>query len=264
MQLICLGKRLKMKEDIKVLLVDDHELIRQGLQGMLEPQEGIEVVGDYSSAEEALPQIRRLSPDIVLMDTHMPGVNGIEATRLLKGKELHCDVDVIMLAESAHYQAEALEAGAAAFLLKDVKSEELTQTIRQVYRNKHSLEEGPSLINEVELVIPPTADAARLLRFVCQLEETHKDSHSGIRQIVGSWDRGTVITIQLFNNPLVNFLDRLGNMPEVEKVEEEPLARGAFSSSLKKFGVLPRSSISPSKRISVTLKETGMARQGDS
>ena len=93
-----------MKEDIKVLLVDDHELIRQGLQSMLEPEEGIEVVGDYSSAEEALPEIRRLSPDVVLMDTHMPGINGIEATRLLKGKELHCDVDVIMLAGSVSYR----------------------------------------------------------------------------------------------------------------------------------------------------------------
>ena len=241
-----------MKEDIKVLLVDDPELIRQGLQGMLEPEEGIEVVGDYSSAEEALSEIRRLSPDIVLMDTHMPGINGIEATRLLKGKKLHCDVDVIMLAESVHYQAEALEAGAAAFLLKDVKSEELTQAIRQVYRNKHSLEEGRSLINEVELVIPPTGDAARLLRFVCQLEETHKDSHSGIRQMVGSWDQGIVITIQLFNNPLVNFLDRLRNMPDVEKVEDEPTTSTVFSSYSQKFRGLPRSKTSP--RVQITLK----------
>lgn len=241
-----------MKEDIKVLLVDDHELIRQGLQGMLEPEEGIEVVGDYSSAEEALSEIRRLSPDIVLMDTHMPGINGIEATRLLKGKKLHCDVDVIMLAESVHYQAEALEAGAAAFLLKDIKSEELTQAIRQVYRNKHSLEEGRSLINEVELVIPPTGDAARLLRFVCQLDETYKDSHSDIRQMVGSWDRGIVITIQLFNNPLVNFLDRLRNMPDVEKVEDEPTTSTVFSSYSQKFRGLPRSKTSP--RVQITLK----------
>lgn len=241
-----------MKEDIKVLLVDDHELIRQGLQGMLEPEEGIEVVGDYSSAEEALSEIRRLSPDIVLMDTHMPGINGIEATRLLKGKELHCDVDVIMLAESANHQAEALEAGAAAFLLKDVKSEELTQAIRTVYRNKHSLEEGRSLINEVELVIPPTADAARLLRFVCQLEETYKDSHSGIRQMVGSWNQGIVITIQLFNNPLVNFLNRLRNIPDVEKVEDEPMTSTVFSSYSQKFRVLPRSKTSP--RVQITLK----------
>ncbi len=247
-----------MKEDIKVLLV------RQGLQSMLEPEEGIEVVGDYSSAEEALPEIRRLSPDVVLIDTHIPEINGIEATRLLKGKKLHCDVDVIMLAESVNYCDEALKAGAAAFLLKDIKGPELAQVIREVYRNKHSLGEGRSFINEVELVISPTADAAQLFRFVGQLEETYKDSHSGIRQMVGSWDKGTVITIQLFDNPLVNFLDRLGNMPEVEKVDEEPLARGAFSSPLKKFWVLPGSSISPSKRISVTLKETGMARQSDS
>ena len=241
-----------MKEDIKVLLVDDHELIRAGLQSMLAPEEGIEVVGDCSSAEEALSEVRRLSPDVVLMDPHLPGMHGIEATRRLKGTELHCDVDVIMLAESVNYQAEALEAGAAAFLLKDVKSEELTQAIRQVYRNKYSLEEGRSLINEVELVIPPTVDAARLLRFVCQLEETYKDSHSGIRQMVGSWDRGAGITIQLFNNPLANFLDKLRNMPDVEKVEEGSTASSAFLSYPQKFGVLPRSKTSP--RVQITLK----------
>jgi len=242
-----------MKEDIKVLLVDGYELIRQGLQGMLEPEEGIEVVGDCSSAEEALSQVRRLSPDVVLMGTHMPGINGIESTRHLKGKELHCDVDVIMLAESGNYQAEALEAGAAAFLLKNIRSEELAQAIRQVYRNKHSPEEGRSLINEVELVIPPTGDAAQLLRFVYQLEETYKDSHSGIRHMVGSWYRGAGITIQLFNNPLANFLDELRNMPDVEKVEEEPTASSTFSSYSQKLRLLRRAKTSP--RVQITLKQ---------
>jgi len=165
------GEGNKIKEDIKVLLVDDYELVRQGLRGMLEPEEGMEVVGDCSSAEGALSEVRRLSPDVVLMDARMPGMDGIEATRCLKRKELHCDVGVIMLAEGVNYQAEALEAGADAFLLKDdVKSEELIQAIRQVYRNKHSLEEGHSFINEVELVTFPTINAAQLLGFVCQLE----------------------------------------------------------------------------------------------
>ena len=245
-----------MKEDIKVPLVDGYELIRQGLQGMLEPEEGIEVVGDCSSAEEALSQVRRLSPDVVLMGTHMPGINWIEATRHLKGKELHCDVDVIMLAESGNYQAEALEAGAAAFLLKDIEGAELAQAIRQVYRNKHLLEDRDSFINEVELVTSPTVDAARLLRFVCQLDEMLKDSYSSIRQMVGSWDRGAGITVQLSNNPLANFLDKLRNMADVGKVDEEPTANSAFPSYLKRSGFLRGLRPSHGKRIQITLKET--------
>ncbi len=243
-----------MKKDIKVLLVDDHELIRRGLQSMLEPEEGIEVVGNCSSAEEALSEVRSLSPDVVLMGTHMPGINGIEATRHLKGKELHCDVDVIMLAESGNYQAEALEAGAAAFLLKDIKGAELAQAIRQVYRNKHLLEDRDSFTNEVELVTSPTVDAARSLRFVYQLEEMLKDSYSSILQMFGSWDRGTVITVQLFNNPLADFLDKLRNMPDVEKVDEEPTANSAFSSYLKSSGFLRGLRPRDGKRIQITLK----------
>ena len=75
---------------------------------------------------------------------------------------------------------------------------------------------------------------------------------------VASWNQDTVITILLKPNRLPNLLDKLGNMPEVEKVEEEPLAKDAFSSFPKQLRALPSSRISPSKRVHVTLKETSM------
>jgi len=233
---------------------------------MLEPEEDMEVVGDCANAEEAFSKMTRLYPDIVLMDAQMPGMNGIKATRSLKRDGLDYDSDVIILAESADYRAEALEAGAASYLIKDVTRAELTQAIREVYWSKQLPDDRKDLVEEaVELVVPPPANAAQLLRFMCQLEEKfhdNYDNYASIMRTVSSWNRGTVITILLEPNRLPNLLDKLGNMPEVEKVEEEPLARGASSSFPKKFGTLPWSSISPSKRIRVTLKETVMARHG--
>jgi len=229
---------------------------------MLESEEDMEVVGDYASAEETLLEMVRLHPDIVLMDTRMPRTNVIEAIRNLKRSGLHSSSDVIILAESKDYRDEALEAGAASYLLKDITCVELTQAIRQVYRNRHSLKECSGLVEEaVELVIPPPADAAWLLRFMCHLEELLHDDLASIICTVGSWDRGTVITIVPHSATLSSLLITLANMPEVEKVEEEPLERGTFSSFTKKFRLLPSLGINPSKRIRVTLKETGMARQ---
>jgi len=251
-----------MKKAIRILLVDDHELVRHGLRHMLELEEDIEVVGDYSGVEEAFPEMARLSPDIILMDAEMPGVNGIDATRSLKRNGLNYDGDVIVLAESVDYRAEAVEAGAASYLLKDITRAELTQAVREVYWSKQSPEGREGFVNEtVELVIPPPANATWLLRFMCQLEERLHGNHASIMHTVGSWHLGTIITISLKPTALSGLLYQLGNMPEVQKVEEKGLARDVFSSFSKKFGILSRLSSRPSKRISITLKETSTARQ---
>lgn len=258
-----LSKENRMNKAIRIVLVDEHELVRQGLRGMLELEEDMKIVGDYASAEEALTEMARFRNDIVLMGTQMPGMNMIEATRNLKRSGLNYGGDVIILAESMAYQAEALEVGAASYLLKDVTRAELTQAIRGVYQDRHPLKEYDSFVDEVvELVIPSSANAAWLLRFMCQVEEILHDDFTSFASIictVGSWDRGTVITIRMRPNTSSSLLIKLANLPEVEKVEEELLARSAFSSSPKKFGLLSKPSISPSKRICVTLQETAMA-----
>jgi len=108
----------------------------------------------------------------------------------------------------------------------------------------------------IELAVPPSTNATQLFRFMCQLDERlHSDYNStSIMHTVGSWDRGTVITISLSHGSLANVLDKIRGMSEVEKVEEEELARDAFSRSPMKFGSLPSLSISSSKRICLTLK----------
>lgn len=119
---------------VRVLLVDDHEIVRRGLRRMLELEEGVEVVGDCASAEEAFSRCEAFSPDVVLMDIKMPGTNGIQAIRLLKEKQPACRI--IMLTLYGEYLTEAIEAGAEGYLLKDVKRDELVRAIRAVRQDR--------------------------------------------------------------------------------------------------------------------------------
>ncbi len=257
----------KKNKAIRVMVIDDHEPVRYGLRRMLEEEEDMKVTGVYANAEEAFSQLEMLSPDIVLMDTHMPGMNGIEATRHLKGHELHYDGDVIMLAESMDYRDEALQAGAANYLLKGITREALAQAIREVYHSERSPAEHNSFLEKaVQLIVPPSTNATQLLRFICQLEErlnedTNSPKCATIANTIGSREYGTVITIMVRSTVLANLLERLENMPEVEEVKEESTANSAFFSLPKKSRVLSRTSFSPSKRIRITLREPDMARQ---
>ena len=125
-------------EAIRVLLVDDHQVVRQGLRKMLDGEKGIEVVGDAGSVEEVLTEVELLSPDIVLMDIRMPGMDGIAATRRLKEKQPECSIIVLTLYDE--YLARAIEAGAVGYLLKHIKREELSQAIRAVYQGQSPLD----------------------------------------------------------------------------------------------------------------------------
>jgi len=119
---------------IRVLMVDDHQVVREGLRRMLELERDMEVVGEAAGFEEALAQIELLSPDVVLMDIKMPGKDGIETTRLVKERQPTCKVIMLTLYED--YLVQAIEAGAEGYLLKDVKREELAQAIRAVQRGR--------------------------------------------------------------------------------------------------------------------------------
>ena len=117
-----------MKKDIQVLVVDDHQCVCEELQRLLQSEKEIEVVGQVCKSEEALSQIEMLSPDVVLMDIKMPGIDGIELTRQVKQKYHSCNV--IMLTMYDEYRTEAINAGAIGYLLKDVKRDELVGAIR--------------------------------------------------------------------------------------------------------------------------------------
>jgi len=264
-------------EGIRILLVDTHELVHRGVRSMLEQEEDMEIVGDYFSTEEALAQMGALSPNVILMDAEMPGIGGVEVIQLLRQKRMSCNV--IMLTPYENCLAEALEAGAAGYLLEDIKSQELAQAIRRVYQGEVVIDEhlvstprvpkggaeyllsedngSDTLIIEIELIILPPFDAAQLLRFVCQVEEVLEAT---VVQQVGSWDRGTAITTRLRKvTPLVDILNRLGKMPDVEDTREWPKAKYKPFSFPKKIIANPETHFK--KELLVTLKQADTVKQ---
>lgn len=116
---------------IKVLLVDDHQVVREGLRRIVQLDDGIEVVGEAKSGEEAVIKATSLVPDVIVMDLKMPGMDGIAATREIKQRLP--DVNVLVLTLYAEdFIKQAIEAGASGYLLKDSDTDQITSAIHQV------------------------------------------------------------------------------------------------------------------------------------
>jgi NarL family two-component system response regulator LiaR len=126
-------------EKIKVLIVDDHQVVRQGLRTFLELQEDVLVVGEAGDGETAVDMVRQLNPNVVLMDLVMPRLDGISATRQVKS--LGSDVKVIALTSFTEDDKvfPAIQAGASSYLLKDVSPDDLVEAIRAVHRGEARL-----------------------------------------------------------------------------------------------------------------------------
>lgn len=121
---------------IRVVLVDDHAVIRAGLQQLLAGTADIEVVGQAENGREALEVVRRLRPDVVLMDLQMPGVDGVTATRMIMAEKLGVDVLVLTSYSDSERIVAALDAGAVGYLLKDADPDDVLQGIRAVSRGE--------------------------------------------------------------------------------------------------------------------------------
>lgn len=117
---------------IRVLLVDDHEIMLNGLRSLLGQQEGMEVVGEAKDGREAVESARQLSPHVVVMDLSMPGMNGIEATRRISAELPAVKVLCFSMHGDQRFVGAALEAGAAGYLLKERALEDLVRGIRTV------------------------------------------------------------------------------------------------------------------------------------
>ena len=120
------------KRRIRVLIVDDHAVVRSGLRTILETEADIEVVGEAGDGLETVERAKRLQPDVILMDIRMPGLDGIEATRQITARNSGRRVLVLTTFDLDEYVYESLRAGASAFLLKDAKEQQLVAAIRIV------------------------------------------------------------------------------------------------------------------------------------
>ncbi len=121
---------LKKEENIRILLVDDHNLVREGFSQMLELEEDFIVAGQAANADEALEKALELKPDVILMDIKLPGINGIEATRMIKSKLPETEIMILSMYDEEEYVREAVRAGATGYVLKDISQEDLIRNIR--------------------------------------------------------------------------------------------------------------------------------------
>lgn len=125
-----------MDEPIRIVIADDHAVVRQGLRGYLETEPGFIVVGEASTGEEAIAMVPDLVPDVVLMDLVMPGCGGIEATREIRRLSPETKVIVLTSYTDEEMALPALKAGALSYLLKDIVPAELVQAIKAARRGE--------------------------------------------------------------------------------------------------------------------------------
>jgi two-component system, NarL family, response regulator LiaR len=129
----------KPSQAARLLIVDDHALVREGLRTMLQGEDGIEVIAEANDGQQALTLCRELKPDLVLMDVRMPVMDGLEATRRIKDEMPQVSVMMVTMHENPDYLFEAVKAGAAGYVLKDASGERLLGAVRRTLEGESPL-----------------------------------------------------------------------------------------------------------------------------
>ena len=134
-------------DNIRILIADDHAVVREGTRRIMEQEEGLEVVGEAADGNEAVRLAIELKPDIIIMDISMPHLDGIEATKQIKTLCPSISVLILSAYDNDQFIFSLLEAGAAGYLLKDVRGRELVDAVRAVYAGESVLH--PSIARKV-------------------------------------------------------------------------------------------------------------------
>ncbi|PZV11130.1 MAG: DNA-binding response regulator [Leptolyngbya sp.] len=195
---------------IRILLVDDQHIIRQGLRSMLESNADMEVIGEAENGQRAIEQIPTLQPDLILMDIRMPVMDGVAATKAIA--QQHPDIKVLILTtfDDDDYVSQAMRLGAKGYLLKDTEPDELALAIRSVDKGHTQL--GPGLF-EKTLTSPaaPSAPAVEAPPELAQLTQRELE----VLQLIASGANNREIAQALFlsentvKNYVTNILSRL-------------------------------------------------------
>jgi DNA-binding NarL/FixJ family response regulator len=140
---------------IRVLIVDDHDLFREGLRQLIETDDGIEVVGEAADGQEAIERVKALNPDVVLMDISMPGLDGIRATEYIVRHHPNTHVIMLTMYQDDEYVIHAIRAGAKSYLVKSSKPDELLRAIRVVAEGGASIDPAlaPVLMREYQRLL---------------------------------------------------------------------------------------------------------------
>lgn len=127
---------------IRIVLIDDHELVRTGFRLILEQQPDMQVIGEASDGENGLLLLKKLKPDLALVDVHMPGVSGIEVTERVRKLKLKSRVVIVTMVSEAPFPRRLLEAGASGYITKSCPAPELLRAVRQVADGRRYLAPG--------------------------------------------------------------------------------------------------------------------------
>jgi DNA-binding NarL/FixJ family response regulator len=150
---------------VRVLVVDDQRLVREGIASLLGIQPGIEVVGTAADGKDAVAQAVALGPDVVLMDVRMPEMDGVDAVAVLRRRAPDCRVVMLTTFDDEEYVVRALRAGAAGYLLKDLPAAELAEAVRLAHAGVTQLDHAAARHVAAALSTPttPTAPTAQVL-----------------------------------------------------------------------------------------------------
>lgn len=203
---------------VRVLVVDDQRLIREGIASLLSIQQGVEVVGTAEDGQEAIDLALALSPDVILMDVRMPRMDGVTATAALTRQLPACQVLMLTTFDDQDYIVKALQAGAKGYLLKDIPASDLAQAIRLTHTGIYQLDPSvagklisafdhtdQATVHSSREAVPPHPSLAALTdreREVLRLIATGATNREIAAQLVVS--EGTV------KNHVSNILSRLG------------------------------------------------------
>jgi two-component system response regulator NreC len=147
---------------IKIMVVDEHKILREGLSSLINKQPNMETIGEATDGREAIEIVNKLSPDLVLMDVTMPNLNGIEATRKIKSKKPDIEIIALSLHSDRRYVLGMIDAGASGYLLKECAFDELVRAINTVMSGKKYLSPEISDILVDEYVRKDTLDKAAI------------------------------------------------------------------------------------------------------
>jgi two-component system response regulator NreC len=179
---------------IKVVVADDHTILRQGIKALLDNQEEIEVVGEAKDGREAIKAIEALSPDVILMDIAMPGLNGLEATRRIKKKFPMTKVVVLTMHTNEEYIFQILNAGADGYLVKETAFQDLISAINSVHRGEAFM--SPSISKKVMTDYIQRAQGEEKVGF-----DTLTTREREILQLVAEGNSNKKIAAALFISP---------------------------------------------------------------